>query len=85
MISAAAPTDLSGKRCFITGANGGIGKAMAEHFEELGASIYTTDIGDTFVGRCPSQHKAFDLLDNSDQSQYITAQTLSVDGGNVLR
>lgn len=66
MISAAAPTDLSGKRCFITGANGGIGKAMAEHFEELGASIYTTDIGDTFVGRCPSQHKAFDLLDNSD-------------------
>lgn len=65
MIADAAPTDLTGKRCVITGANGGIGVAMAEHFEALGASIYTTDISDHFVGQCPSQHKAFDLLDQA--------------------
>lgn len=63
MSFAAAPTDLSGKRCVITGANGGIGVAMAEHFAELGASIYTTDVGDDFVGQCVSMHKSFDLLD----------------------
>ena len=31
----AAPTDLSGKTCLVTGANGGIGMATAEHFRRL--------------------------------------------------
>jgi len=31
---AAAPIDLTGKTCVVTGANGGIGLAMCEHFKE---------------------------------------------------
>lgn len=58
----AAPTDLTGKICVVTGANGGIGVATAEHFAALGATVFTTDIGDTFAGGCETQHRAFDLM-----------------------
>jgi len=69
-----APVDLKDKVCCITGANGGIGAAAAEHFSALGGKIFTTDIGDTFVGDCASQHSAFDLLDDGalrDCAQWI--------------
>jgi len=42
--SQAAPTDLSGKTCVITGASGGIGRSVAEHFLALGAKVLATDI-----------------------------------------
>lgn len=57
----AAPTDLTGKTCIVTGANGGIGVAIAEHFAALGASVLTTDLGETFLGDCITKHTGFDL------------------------
>lgn len=58
-----APTDLSGKKCLVTGANGGIGQSTAEHFAALGAQVLTTDLGKEFAGGCETQHRTFDLLD----------------------
>ena len=46
----AAPTDLTGKTCLVTGAAGGIGASAAAHFAALGATVYATDIADTFDG-----------------------------------
>ncbi|MEX0369282.1 MAG: SDR family oxidoreductase [Tateyamaria sp.] len=46
----------------MTGANGGIGAAIAEHFEALGARVLTTDLGDAFAGDCATEHLGFDLL-----------------------
>lgn len=60
-----APTDLSGKTCLVTGANGGIGMATAEHFAALGATVLTTDLGSAFAGDCKSQYQSFDLLHES--------------------
>lgn len=61
-MSHAAPTDLTGKTCVVTGANGGIGAAIAEHYASLGAKVATTDMGGTFAGTCDTEHQAFDLL-----------------------
>ncbi|WP_372990668.1 SDR family oxidoreductase [Sulfitobacter sp.] len=60
----AAPTDLTGKTCLVTGASGGIGASAVAHFAALGATVYATDITDSFEG--PATYKRFDLLDNAD-------------------
>lgn len=57
----AAPTDLSGKTCLITGVAGGIGKAAADHFAALGARVVGTDRGAGPEGL--DDYRAFDLLD----------------------
>ncbi|SNZ19162.1 SDR family oxidoreductase [Cohaesibacter gelatinilyticus] len=64
-----APTSLTGKTCIVTGANGGIGTATAEHFAALGAKVLTTDLGETFAGDCESEHQAFDLLSDDGLAQ----------------
>lgn len=57
----AAPTDLTGKACFVTGASGGIGASTVAHFAALGATVYATDIADSFDG--PASYRQFDLTD----------------------
>lgn len=56
----AAPTDMTGQTCFVTGANGGIGDSAVRHFAALGATVYATDIADTYEG--PATYRPFDLL-----------------------
>lgn len=58
----AAPTDLTGKVALVTGASGGIGASAVEHFAALGATVYATDIADSFAG--PATYERFDLLDD---------------------
>ena len=62
----AAPTDLTGKVALVTGASGGIGASAVAHFAGLGATVYATDIADSFEG--PAIYKRFDLLDDADLS-----------------
>ena len=57
----AAPTDLSGRTCLVTGVVGGIGQATAEHFAALGARVVGTDRGEGPGGL--SDYRSFDLLD----------------------
>ena len=58
----AAPTDLTGKTALVTGAVGGIGTSAVAHFAALGATVYATDIADSFDG--DAIYKPFDLLDD---------------------
>ncbi len=58
---AAAPTDLSGKTCFVTGAAGGIGAATVAHFAEQGATVYSTDLPADCDG--PATYRSLNLLD----------------------
>lgn len=62
----AAPTDLTGKVCLVTGASGGIGASAVAHFASLGATVYATDIADTFDGL--ATYHPFDLLSDTDLS-----------------
>ena len=58
----AAPTDLTGKVAFVTGAAGGIGASAVRHFAALGATVFATDVGQGYDG--PATYRAFDLLDD---------------------
>ena len=66
----AAPVDLQGLNCVVTGANGGIGESVCEHFLALGAKLFATDREefsklDEFTEKYGKDfnYRAFDLLD----------------------
>lgn len=59
----AAPTDLTGKTCLVTGAVGGIGASAVAHFAALGGSVYATDISQTYDG--DATYQPFNLLDEA--------------------
>ena len=61
-----APTSLAGKTCLVTGANGGIGAAAAEHFAALNARVLTTDLGESYSGSHETEYQQFNLLDSQD-------------------
>ena len=60
----AAPTDLTGKVALVTGAVGGIGASAVAHFAALGATVYATDIADSFDG--DAMYERFNLLDDQE-------------------
>lgn len=69
----AAPIDLNGKSCVVTGANGGIGEAVCEHFLSLGAKVYASDVGEVFSNNGITAkygdkivYQPFNLLDDGD-------------------
>ena len=64
---------LDGKKAFVTGASGGIGSSVCEHFINSGASILATDLEvssslQTILDTYPEQiqFKGFDISSNSD-------------------
>jgi hypothetical protein len=59
----AAPIDLRGKTCLVTGASGGIGAAAVAHFAALGAHVYATDLAPECEG--DADYKSFDLLSDT--------------------
>jgi D-sorbitol dehydrogenase (acceptor) len=66
----AAPTDLTGKTCLVTGGVGGIGASAVEHFAALGATVYATDISTTFEGN--AKYCQFDLVNGlQDACEWI--------------
>ncbi len=62
----AAPTDLTGKTCLVTGACGGIGLATAEHFAALGARVLVTDMANRFKGDFAQDYRRIDLTNRHD-------------------
>lgn len=75
----AAPVDLSGKTCVVTGADGGIGAAVCEHFAALGARVLATDRGAAAPGPGVAERRAYDLLNDDD----LQACAAWIDGASV--
>ena len=91
----AAPTDLTGKTCLVTGACGGIGLATAEHFAALGARVLVTDVANRFKGDFAQDYRRIDLTNRHDLDsltewvdiecpQILSNNAALFDMGNIL-
>lgn len=77
----AAPIDLAGKTCLVTGADGGIGRSVCEHFAALGARVLATDVRPDGPTEGLVERRAFDLLDDEslqDCVDWIKASNVDV-------
>ncbi|MFK7901495.1 MAG: hypothetical protein AB8B49_01520 [Nitratireductor sp.] len=79
--------ELANKHCALTGANGGVGESLCEHFLAL-AEQKTRKVSKAvrleYISAPINVTRATAFL-ASDQSAYLSAKTITVDGGNVLR
>jgi D-sorbitol dehydrogenase (acceptor) len=77
---------LQSRHALLTGAGGGIGLAVTEAFLAAGARC-TIAVGKAvplgYTG-APADIAGAAVFLASDESSYITAQTLNVDGGSVM-
>jgi NAD(P)-dependent dehydrogenase (short-subunit alcohol dehydrogenase family) len=75
--------DLSGKTAIVTGGNQGIGFAIARGLAMAGAQERLSSIPMGRMGD-PSDHVGAAIFLASDASDFVTGQTLLVDGGSTL-
>lgn len=75
---------LEGKRVVITGAGGGIGRALVATFRNAGASIIACDCDATLLGALPAdgiiERHTFDMMDRAS----IRAVGHAIDGADIL-
>jgi len=69
-----ASTRLAGKRCLITGAAAGIGRASAIAFANAGATVLAIDINASALGSLAAEHSAIEtsVLDVTNPEQIAT-------------
>lgn len=66
--------DFSGHRVVITGAAGGVGRALVEIFAACGAAVVACDLpGADFAGMAVDETQHFDLLDDAAMQRSIAA------------
>jgi NAD(P)-dependent dehydrogenase (short-subunit alcohol dehydrogenase family) len=82
---------LEGKVVIVTGACGGIGRAVAEAFAQAGARVLATDLNqtklDTLMGELPGEGhlgKAVDLKDPESQCELVSLATDHMGGLHAL-
>lgn len=80
-IPLSAPARMDGRTVLVTGAAGGIGRAVVDAFAETGASVLATDLvpEDPFAGRAGVRYRRYDVT-SREETDRIVAEMLQADG-----
>ncbi len=80
-IPLSAPARMDGRKVLITGAAGGIGRAVVDAFAEAGASVLATDLvpEDPFAGQAGVRYRRYDVT-SREETDRIVAEMLQADG-----